>query len=262
MYQNTCEPVCFKLGMMLNTTEVLFCLDLFCTSNIVGRELCWHDFIKYTIKIVMCQDTCEPICFRLGVVLNTTKLYHLIPVWMTLMVTQGHRLTGRVEFVQSFCCKGTWNNSNVHGGWLFKEDDFEEVLNVWWIWIVWAFALLVCPYDYHMDLISVQFIWSARWAAVCSSIYCGKNFCTGHSVQTFQPILSVPAILIGTIDFNILYHFQWPWTRLGVSRSVLSKTCWVHFLTYFSTNFDKIWCSKEAISINHPDFNFWWDLCT
>ena len=36
-------------------------LNLFCTSNIQGRELCQHDFVKYTFNFVMCQDTCERI---------------------------------------------------------------------------------------------------------------------------------------------------------------------------------------------------------
>ena len=37
-------------------------------------------------------------------VLNTTKLYSLIPVWMTLMFTYDHRVMANLEFVQSFCC--------------------------------------------------------------------------------------------------------------------------------------------------------------
>ena len=48
----------------------------FCTSNIQGKEL----FMKYTSNIIMCQDTCEPICFKLGMMLNTTELYSWIPV--------------------------------------------------------------------------------------------------------------------------------------------------------------------------------------
>ena len=26
-----------------------------------GKEVCWCDFMKYTLNIVMCQDTCEPV---------------------------------------------------------------------------------------------------------------------------------------------------------------------------------------------------------
>ena len=60
----------------------------------------------------------EPICFKHSMMLNTTKLYSLIPVWMTLMLTQGHRVTGKVELVQSFCRTVAWSNSNVHDDWL------------------------------------------------------------------------------------------------------------------------------------------------
>ena len=63
-------------------------LNLCCASTIQGRELCWHDFMEYSFNIVMCQDTCEPIHFKLNMVLNTTKLYGWIPVWVTLMFTQ------------------------------------------------------------------------------------------------------------------------------------------------------------------------------
>ena len=31
--------------------------------------------VKYTFDIVMCKDTCEPICFKLGMMVNTSKLY-------------------------------------------------------------------------------------------------------------------------------------------------------------------------------------------
>ena len=59
--------------------------------------------MKNTFNIVMCQDTCEPICFQAGIVLDTATFYSLIPVRMILMFTQGHRVTGNVELVQLFC---------------------------------------------------------------------------------------------------------------------------------------------------------------
>ena len=37
--------------------------------------------------IVLCQDICELICFKLGMMLDITKLYIMIPVWMTVMFT-------------------------------------------------------------------------------------------------------------------------------------------------------------------------------
>ena len=41
-------------------------------------------------------------------------------------------------------------------------------------------------------------------SCVCPSVLCGKSFNTGHGTQTFQPVLLIPAMLIGTMDF---YHF-------------------------------------------------------
>ena len=54
---------------------------------------------------------------KFGTMLDTTKVNSLIPVWMTLMFTQGYRVVGKLELVQSFCCKVAWNNSNVGDGW-------------------------------------------------------------------------------------------------------------------------------------------------
>ena len=118
-------------------------LILFRTTTIQGRELFIRDLMKYTFKIVMCPDTCEAICFKLGMMQNTTNLCSLIPLSMTLMFTQGHGFTGKLELVQSFCCKVVWSNSNVCDGWLCKGNYCDEVLWVWRIWIVWAFTLLV-----------------------------------------------------------------------------------------------------------------------
>ena len=56
----------------------------------------------------MCQDAWKSICFKLSMMLNTTTLYSMISVWMTLIFIHGHRVTGKLELVQSFCCKVKW----------------------------------------------------------------------------------------------------------------------------------------------------------
>ena len=45
-----------------------------------------------------------------------------------MMFTQDHRITGKVQHVQSFFCKVVWSNSNARDDLLCKEDDCEEVL--------------------------------------------------------------------------------------------------------------------------------------
>ena len=76
--------------------------------------------MKSTFNIF--QDTCEPISFKLGMTLNTTKLYSLIPVWMTFMFTPGYRITENLELVRSFCCKVTWGNWNIRDGFDYVRE--------------------------------------------------------------------------------------------------------------------------------------------
>ena len=74
--------------------------------------------------------------------------------------------------------------------------------------------------------------------------------------ETFQPNLSIPDILKGTIDSC---HFLPPsvtLTLVWVHRSAESKVCWLCFLTHFSTDQDEY----EAVEVEHPDTNFEWDF--
>ena len=54
--------------------------DYILHKNNQGGEMCWRDFIKYTLNMVMCQDSCELICLKFCMMHNTTKLCNLIPV--------------------------------------------------------------------------------------------------------------------------------------------------------------------------------------
>ena len=49
-------------------------------------------FIKYALNIGLGPDTCEVICFKLGLMLDTNKFYCIIPAWMTITFTQGHSI--------------------------------------------------------------------------------------------------------------------------------------------------------------------------
>ena len=82
-------------------------------------------FMKNAFHIGLHQDTCEPICFKFGLMLDTPKLYGMIPVKMTLTFSQGHRVMEKLKLVQSFCCKVACNNPNVHDSWICKRDDFK-----------------------------------------------------------------------------------------------------------------------------------------
>ena len=122
------------------------CHVLVCWSLCWGRKLYWCDFIKYMISIVLCWDTGEPICLMM---VDTTKLYSLIPAWNDLDVHSRAQCQGKLELVQSFWWKVAWSNWNVDYGWFFfffffffyKGEDWRTP--VWQIWIVWALALFV-----------------------------------------------------------------------------------------------------------------------
>ena len=54
-------------------------LNLFRTIDSQGRKLCF-DFTEYTFLIGLRSDDYEPISFKLGIMLNMTKVYILLPV--------------------------------------------------------------------------------------------------------------------------------------------------------------------------------------
>ena len=79
------ESVWFKLDVVIDTCAKLILHRWYSRERTL---LTWFYEI-HTFNIVVCQDTYELICFKLGMMLNTTKLYRLISVWMTLVFTQG-----------------------------------------------------------------------------------------------------------------------------------------------------------------------------
>ena len=78
------------------------------------------------INIVLCQDTCELISFKLGMALDRTKLYSVIPVWMTLMFTQGHR--GKLELCSHSVVKLHETTQMFVMVDYVRGDNYEEVL--------------------------------------------------------------------------------------------------------------------------------------
>ena len=76
---------------LLKFMQILFAQVIFKGENSA-------EVILWSINnIIMCQDTCELICLKLSMMLNTSKLYCLIPVWITLMFNQGHRVVNNVN---------------------------------------------------------------------------------------------------------------------------------------------------------------------
>ena len=69
------------------------------------------------------------------------------------MFTEGHRVMGKLEFVQSFC----WKVAEVFMMADYVREMTEKVLEVWQIWIVWVLALL----EFFFFFINIiLFIWT------------------------------------------------------------------------------------------------------
>ena len=86
-----------KFGVLPQAVSLMkLMLNFFRTINIQDRELFSCHFIEYTL---------EPICFKSRIMLDTTKLYSMVPVRITLTFTPGHMVTEKLGLVQAFCCE-------------------------------------------------------------------------------------------------------------------------------------------------------------
>ena len=81
--------------------------------------------------------------------------------------------------------------------------------------------------------------------SVCPSVLRSRN--VAHFPQNFQPFFT-PAIHI--LTSTILYHFQWLWPWLGVTRSGESKACWLRFLYNLLTDQDEISLVVKKLKLN------------
>ena len=175
-------------------------------------------------------------------IIETTKLYILRSVCIytiTLTVIQGHSCMRTTKLVSIFLEISQWI-------WLKFSMLPQPVgmLNSMCLFVCLfsgsciSFFLLYILCKYDMGL----------WNQLClfhlqngqPAVLCGKNCNIGHHMKTFQPNLFIPAICKDTD----LYHFQWPYPWLGITRSAQS---WLHFLTHFSIDQDESWHTVEAI---------------
>ena len=92
---------------------------------------------------------------------------------------------------------------------------------------------------------------SNRWVYVTSrvrptgqsAVSHWRNFNVGHDAQTSQPGSFIPDMRTGTIDSN---HFTPLSVTLGLAGGT-KQTCWLYFLSHFSTEWDEIWNGDEEI---------------
>ena len=119
-----------------------------------GREFSLGDSLECIFNIGFHSDTYEPISFKLGMNPENIKLSRLIPAWMILNFTQGHRVTGRLRLVQTLCCWVEWSSPNFCSGWFCKGDDCKSSYKycecgLFQHLFLFFFFFLVDPFEFH-----------------------------------------------------------------------------------------------------------------
>ena len=89
-----------------------------------GENFTCMIYLKCTFCTGLCYYTCEPISFKLSLITDMTMLYFMSPVWMTFTFTDDHRVTRKLQLVQSFCCKVAWSDPFQ----LFAMADYVKVM--------------------------------------------------------------------------------------------------------------------------------------
>ena len=193
--KNLCTYFLAKFKLILKKLTFLSMLNLFCTISTQGREFYICDFVKYTFVIGLPSDTYESICFKLNRLLDTTEVYSIIPVWMILTSTQGHRYQGNVDLVLSTClvkCFMTvWLITSVHLLCEICVTDYFCTSVVWdlsdWlllyiccvrsVWLITSVRLLceICVTDYFCTSV----VWDlCDWLLLLREICVTDYFCT------------------------------------------------------------------------------------
>ena len=111
------QTICMEFGILLRLVGVMNVI-LF---NIQERESYFCDFVikkPPTFSVDFYSDIYWPISFKLGVLIENTKLCILIPVSKTLTFIQGHSCVRnhklRCPFSQNSRCRFRWNFVCVH----------------------------------------------------------------------------------------------------------------------------------------------------
>ena len=112
-----------KIGLLPQPASFLMLMViLFLLIDIQGRELYVDDFKKCVFNIYLHVYAYMPISLKLGMMIDITKLYSWIPVWMTLtMVTS---VLGIWNLFNHSVVKVAWSHLNFGDGWLCMGDDW------------------------------------------------------------------------------------------------------------------------------------------
>ena len=103
IFSQISQSIWLKRSMFPQPVGLLrFRLNTFRVISVQGRELYSADFVRYTLNIDLHSEAYQPISFKLGLMIDTSKLDILIPVYMTLTFNEGHRVIKNLECVHFF----------------------------------------------------------------------------------------------------------------------------------------------------------------
>ena len=106
------------------------------------------------------------------------------------MFTQGHRVMGKLELLQSFYCKVAWSISNVHDGWLR-----EMTVKKFW----------ECgEYGWFEHVLFLQFVCFCLFVVICSSFF--------HSTFFHKFLFLLAFMCMGTS--NLYFNRAWQIMKL------------------------------------------------
>ena len=93
-YLTKIESIRMSFGVPLRLVGVINLMLIWsCKLNVQGREPYLYDFVKQNFNIGLHSDIYRPVSFKLSMMVETTKLYILIYVWLTMTFIQGHDCT-------------------------------------------------------------------------------------------------------------------------------------------------------------------------
>ena len=177
-----------KFSMLSQPVGLLkLVLNLFCTSTIQGRELCWRDFMKCMIDLVLESGHLQTNLFQTWCDARHNCVLQLVPVWMTLMFTQGH---GKAR-TRAVILLWSGMKQLKFSGWVIMKGRWLWISPVWRIWIVWAFALPVfCYCWYFVCLFCVCVcVCFGGWGRAC--LFVCVFVCHNLLTNEFMPLIAL-----------------------------------------------------------------------
>ena len=143
--KNSCANYLMKLWMNLNgmwyTIVTCSCDEphthLFCPFSIQGREPYLCHFVNSKKKISLYSDIYKPASFKLGMMIEITKLSVLISVWITLTIIQGHSCMRNIKklwcpFSHKCTYRFRWNSICCHN-LLVHAKFMKQFRCLWWL---------------------------------------------------------------------------------------------------------------------------------